>query len=171
LPIDRVNGQPLGSAQGVIVVTPGTAVPDSFSPGSYCTLTSAEALHRPPFDILTAGVALLPAAAALAPDVVDDRSVDVIVILGGKQQDPLRSTRTDVAWLTELVMSSRRGPALSDATPLVTATREEWATVVPWGGSSKGYTSATTAHQFARQQGGVAVAAADADATVSLAGV
>jgi hypothetical protein len=171
LPIDRVNGQPLGSAQGVVVVTPGAAVPDRFSPGSYCTLTSAEALHRPPFDILTAGVALTPAAAPSAPDVGDDRSVDVIVILGGKQQNPLRSSRTDVAWLAELVMSSRRGPALSDATPLVTATREEWATVVPWGGSSKGYTSATTAHQFARQQGGVAVAAADADATVSLAGV
>jgi hypothetical protein len=34
-----------------------------------------------------------------------------------------------------------------------------------------GYTSATAAHQFARQSGGVAVAAADASAPVSLAGV
>jgi len=171
LPIDRVDGQPLGSAQGVQVVTPGAPVTDSFSPGSYCTLTSAEALNRPPFDILIAGIALAPAAAAAAPAVTDNREVDLIVIMGGKQRIKTNGSRLAIGAIGDLVLASRRAPALSDSSPLVTAARESWSTVAAGGGTATGYGSATAAHQFARQRNGVALASADANAPVSLAGV
>ena len=172
LPIDRVDGQPLGSPQGVQVLTPGAPVSDTFSPGSYCTLTSAEALNRPPFDVLMAGITISPPAAPSSPVANDDRNVDLIVVMGGNPRDRSNhGARLAVTAAAELVLASRRAPALSDNSPLVSASRESWATVTAHGGMATGYTSATAAHQFARQSGGVAVAAADASAPVSLAGV
>lgn len=168
-PIDRVDGQPLGSPQGVQVLTPGAPVTDSFGPGTYCTLTSAEALHRPPFDVLTSGVNLAPAAAPGAPQKSDDRTVDLIVILGGKRRSRGIGKRLALDAASELVLSSRRAPALSDDSALVTASRESWSTVAAGAGTATGYGSATAAHQFARQRGGVALAAADAGAPVDLA--
>jgi hypothetical protein len=171
LPIDRVDGAPLASAQGVQMITPGNPVSESFSPGSYCTLTSAEALNRPPFDILMSGVSLAPAAATPAPKEDDFRKVELIVIMGGKPQPSKLVGRLAIAAASELVLSSRRPPALSDSAPLVTASRETWATVASGGGTATGYASATAAHQFARQRGGVAIATADANAPVNLAGI
>jgi len=173
LPIDRVDGQPLGSLQGVAIGTAGTLLPERFSPGSYCTLTSAEALNRPPFDILTCGVALSPAAAPAAPNKTDDRLVDVIVIVGGVRVGRNDGVRVDLGAVADLVAGSHAAPALSDKAPMVTATRETWATVEPGGAAATGHASATSAHQFARQRGSraVAVADADAEAPVELAGV
>ncbi len=172
-PVDRVDGQPLGSPQGAKVATPGAAIPDRFSPGSYCSLTSAEALSRPPFDILTAGIVLAPPAAPAAPSKIDTRLVELIVIVGGVRLRTKEDDRANLAWLDTLVVGSRGAPALSDAAPLVKAEREEWATVSATGSAEFGYASATAAHQFARQRGrgAVALAAADVLVPVDLAGI
>ena len=65
-------------------VTDGTAdVTERFSPGSYVTLTDAEALNRPPFDVLACGRVLSLADPALSEGQIDDaRQVKQIVIIG-----------------------------------------------------------------------------------------
>ncbi len=61
--IERVDGRPLSSPQGVKITSGTTDVTDRFSPGSYITLTDSEALNRPPFDLLAAGRVISPADA------------------------------------------------------------------------------------------------------------
>jgi hypothetical protein len=170
-PIDRVDGLPLGSAQGVKVTTPGDEVPESFAPGSYCNLTQAEKLNRPPFDILSAGVMLATGAPVESPPLVDNRDVDVIVILG-PDTTWLKGVAFNLGGLSALVTASQRPPALSDASPLIKASRETWATVGS-AGTVDGLGSATAAHQFARTRGdhAVAVASADAKAPLDLSGI
>jgi hypothetical protein len=171
-PIDRVDGQPLGEAQGVVVVTPGPDVSDRFSPGSYCNLTEAEALHRPPFDTLRAGVVVVPGVGGtVPPQRNDERRVEVIVVLGEELSHRV-GVSTALMEMAELVFGSQRPPALSDPSPLVVAERELWATVAPGQGTGTGVASATEAHQVARQRGGgVAVPDLDARTPVSLAGI
>lgn len=170
-PVDRVDGVPLGSPQGVRVTTPGSGVPESFSPGSYCDLTTAEALSRPPFDILNAGVRLSNGAPVQSAIRIDNRQVDVIVILG---PDPIRLAGVlfDLSGLAALVSASQAPAALSDTSPAIGATRESWAMVTP-GSVSDGFASATAAHQFARANGpqSVAMASADAAAALDLSGI
>ncbi len=170
---ENLRPESIGSPQGAKVATPGAAIPDRFSPGSYCSLTSAEALSRPPFDILTAGIVLAPPAAPAAPSKIDTRLVELIVIVGGVRLRTKEDDRANLAWLDTLVVGSRGAPALSDAAPLVKAEREEWATVSATGSAEFGYASATAAHQFARQRGrgAVALAAADVLVPVDLAGI
>jgi hypothetical protein len=170
-PIDRVDGLPLGSAQGAKVATPGAAVPESFSPGSYCNLTQAEKLNRPPFDILNAGVVLTNGGSIESAALVDNRDVDVIIILG-PSKSWLKGIAFDLGGLSALVAASQRPAALSDASPLITASRETWATVGSTG-MVDGLASATAAHQFARAKGdhSVAVASADSNAPLDLSGL
>lgn len=58
LPVDRLDGTPLGALQTVKATAPGqTGVePDRFAPGSFITLTKAQALATPTYDLLEAGV-------------------------------------------------------------------------------------------------------------------
>lgn len=172
LPVERVDGLPLAGPQGVKVTTPGAPVPERFSPGSYCSLTSAEQLNRPPFDILNAGVRLANGAPVASPALADNREVDVIVILG---PDPLRlkGVAFDLGPLSALVSAARSAPALSNGAPLVSARRESWAMVSTESGVEDGYGSATAAHQFARAYGGrrAAVASADAASPIDLSGI
>jgi hypothetical protein len=168
--VERVDGRPLAGPQGVRVTSPGPDATAQFSPGSYAALTSAEALNRPPYDILTAGRVLSPADPALSdfPGVPDPRTVKQIVIRGGHRHDASDGVVVDLTHLAQLHDASRRPPAISDPSPLVTAHREEWAAV---SGAAGPFPSATAAHQFARHNGTVAVAAADGARPVSLAGV
>ena len=63
--------------QGVKITGGTTDVTDRFSPGSYVTLTDAEALNRPPFDILACGRVLSLADPLLSEGKIDDpRQVD-----------------------------------------------------------------------------------------------
>jgi hypothetical protein len=73
----------------------------------------------------------------------------------------------DLSHMAALTDAARRPPALSDPSPLITAGQETWTTTA----GAATFTSATAAHQFARYNGTVAVAAEDAKAPVSLAGV
>jgi hypothetical protein len=164
LPIDRADGQPLSAKQGVTMT--GTPVTDTFSPGSFCNLTDAEALNRPPFDRLQAGVVLSPAAAPPASSTEDLREVDLIVIRNRLAHAAVPATAFDLASLSALVGAAARPPAITPSAPLVVAHAQHW--TVPSTGIE--YDSATHAHQ-AGSFAGDALASEDALAHVDLAGV
>ena len=71
LPLDRVDGTPLGATQTLRASAPGqTGVEkDRFSPGSYITLTQAQALASPTYDLLPSGFSV-GAGAALNGDTI-----------------------------------------------------------------------------------------------------
>lgn len=167
--VERVDGRPLEGPQGVIVTTPGNDVTERFSPGSYVTLTDAEALNRPPFDVLAAGRELSLTDPPPVGALPDGRAVRQIVISSGATAEiaGLRLEVSALAAMAAMTEAARRPPALSDTSALVTAQPEEWTTVA--GGTS--FTSATAAHQFARYHDTLAVPAVDAAAPVSLVGV
>jgi hypothetical protein len=167
--IDRVDGRPLGAAQGVKVTGGSRDVTERFSPGSYITLTQAEALNRPPFDVLPAGRVLSLADPLLAANQTQEsREVEQIVIIGGTIVSAHPNARlTALGELSALVAAAGRAPALSSATPLITATSETWTA----SSSAELFTSATAAHQFARYNSGIALASADAAVPVNLGGV
>jgi hypothetical protein len=167
--IDRVDGRPLNSPQAVRFVTDGPNVTERFAPGTYISLTDAEALNRPAFDVLPAGRVLsLPDPAPGAfPNVEDTRTVTQIVIRD-KQVGPAHlGGRRDLTSLETLTLAARQPPALSESAPLVRAAPERW-TVTP---SRTIAASATAAFQNARHGGGVALAQVDADEPISLAEV
>lgn len=163
--IERLDGRPLDGRQGVSVTTPGTDVTERFAPGSYVDLTSAEAVNRPPFDLLPAGRELTVADPRPFDPVLEDRLVQQIVISGGNRQ-LIVGALLPIGHLAAMTDAARRPPAVSDQAPMVTVQQEQWTTLA--GGT---FGSATAAHQFARYGGGVALAAPDATAPVSLAGV
>jgi hypothetical protein len=166
--VERVDGRPLDGAQGVQVTTAGTDVTERFSPGSYINLTDAEALNRPPFELLPAGRVLSLPDPALAdfPNTPDARSVKQIVISSGHRSE-FTGLFFDLSHITALTDAAGKPPALSNSSPLVVAEREAW--TIPAGGEV--FSSATAAHQFARYAATVAVASADAAAPVDLSGV
>lgn len=167
--IERVDGRPLDGHQGVIVQTPGTDATERFSPGSYANLTDAEALNRPPFDVLASGRVLSlpdPPLTTFA-NTPEDRQVHQIVIREKHRADPVVGVLFDLSHMAALTAASRRPPALTDASPLVTTLQETWTTA----SGADAFTSATAAHQFARHHNTVAVAVSDVQAPVSLVGV
>ncbi len=167
--IERLDGRPLDGAQGVAITSAGIDVTERFSPGSYVTLTDSEAVSRPPFDQLVAGRVISIADPALStfPHVDDTRVVRQILIVDGVVTDQGKAQHLDLTAMVSMVSASLKPPALSDTTPLVTATLETWAAT----GTTAVFTSATAAHQYARYNDAVAVASADAADPLSLAGV
>ena len=99
----------------------------------------------------------------------DTRKVRQIVINTGARnlRHEIEGQPVLIAAMAQMTGAARRPAALSDTTPLVTASPEQWTAVAD--GTSHG--SATAAHQHARYHGGVAVAGADAADPVSMAGV
>jgi hypothetical protein len=167
--VERIDGRPLAAPQGAVITGAGAELSDRFAPGSYITLTAAEALNRPPFDVLPAGRVLTGADPPFAvfPQKPDPRTVKQIVIRSGVRHDPVAGARFDITALTGMVAAAGRPPALSDPSPMVRAAAETWTTTA----SGAAFDSATAAHQSARHRGGVALAAVDAADPVDLAGV
>ena len=167
--VERVDGAALDHHQGVVFQSPGTDLTDRFSPGSYIALTDAEAVNRPPFDVLTSGRELAPPDPPPVDALPDTRKVRQIVINTGapKLRHEIEGQPVLIAAMAQMTGAARRPAALSDTTPLVTASPEQWTAVAD--GTSHG--SATAAHQHARYHGGVAVAGADAADPVSMAGL
>lgn len=167
--IERVDGHPLGGAQGAVLAGAGADVTERFAPGSYIDLTGSEGLNRPPFDVLAAGRVLTPADPALTsfPAIPDPRVVKQIVIRSQVLESEVMGALLDVSHIAALTDAAGKAPALSDTTPLVTATRETWTTT----GTGTQFASATAAHQDARHRGGTALATEDLASPVELAGV
>jgi hypothetical protein len=166
--IDRVDGRPLGGPQGVKVTNGSGDVTERFSPGTYISLSDSEALNRPPFDVLASGRVISVADPALSESKIPDaREVRQIVISNGVVSDRVDALGVDLVAMVALVTAAGKPPALSDATPLVTATQEVWAAT----STPDAFASATAAHQFVRYHAGVAQASADAAAPLNLLGV
>jgi hypothetical protein len=169
LPIDRVDGRPLGDRQGVTIAGGSRDVTERFAPGSYATLTDSEALSRPPFDVLPSGRVLSLTDPPLAANAtLEDRKVEQIVMIGQRiVSDDRNGVRVDLSHAQALVTAAGLPPALSDNAATVIATGETWTV----SGAAGTFASATAAHQHARYHSGVALAATDAAASVELAGV
>lgn len=178
LSVDRVSGVPLPQRASVDIVGAGAVVEDGFAPAIYLNLTDAELLNRPPFEDLPAGRVLSPADQPLTsfPHVDDDRAVDQVVI-DTRLPKPNLAARNgvllDLKYHGTMVEAARAEPALSDPSPVLSATRELWTAV----GSNAVFQSATAAHEFARDESTrtkrttVAVPRVDLDESVVLTGV
>jgi hypothetical protein len=167
--IDRVDGRPLAGPQGVKMTNGDGEITERFSPGTYITLSSAEALNRPPFDVLAAGRIFSPADPALgASPIHDPRTIEQIVIKNRNLAARyLNAKQVNLVAMAALVTAAGRPPALSNAKSLVTANQEIWTAT----GAPGNFASATAAHQFVRYQSGVAQPVADAAKPLNLAGV
>lgn len=167
--VERVDGRPLASPQGVSISGGPMDVTDRFSPGSYVTLTDAEALNRPAFEVLACGRVLSLADPSPSHEQIpDDRKVARIVIVGRVvMQNDADAARVDLGAAAGLVVAARRPPALGDATPILTAQLETWRAT----GAPTVFTSASAAHQFVRYNGGIAQPSADAAAPLDLTGI
>jgi hypothetical protein len=166
--IDRLDGRPLAGQQGVKVTAGSADVTDRFSPGTYITLSDSEALNRPPFDVLPAGRVLSLADPLLSESAIPDaRTVWQIVIKQGVPDLGAKGGLVDLVDMVALVHSAKKGPALSNATPMLTAAHEVWTAT----STADTFSSATAAHQFVRYHAGVAQPSADAAVPVNTAGV
>ena len=171
LVIERLEGRPLGRPQGVKASVPGPSevIPGLFSPGSYHTLTNAEALNRPAFDTLDAGVALTMAALLTGPKQGTSADVAVIRRVHGQPPDTCKKAVwfAFLPYVLDMLAARDLPPATSSSAALVQVTTEPWLT-----GDGKGFRSATAAHQHVRySNAGYALAEADAKRPVSLAGI
>lgn len=176
IPIDRLDGAPLGSNQKVTATVPQqtSGVGDLFAPGSFITLSQAEALNRPAFEQLPAGV-----VSAGGPDLTgaarpQTTKPQVFRKVRGEQLISLGISvgiaRELPGILMAMVAARDATPALATTAPLVTVGTETWVS------TSDGlrHDSATGAHQAARVSPvprAFAVAEPDLISPVVLAGV
>lgn len=168
--VERVDGRPLAGPQGVRILNPGPDVTERFSPGSFVNLTDSEALNRPPFDQLASGRVLSLPDPALTdfPNQPDPRRMKQIVIRSGVREEFI-GLLFPLGHIASLVAAAGAPPALSDASPLVSALPEVWASTT--SAATEEFASASAAHQFARHNGTVALPLADTSAPVSMVGV
>jgi hypothetical protein len=104
------------------------------------------------------------------PERPDDRRVKQIVISDG-QVRPTGGAPGALLDLHEMALlreASRRPPAVSDISPMLTARPETWMAWTPV--ALHGFSSASAAHQFARHHDTVAVTEPDFESPVSLEG-
>jgi hypothetical protein len=176
IPIDRLDGAPLGGTQTVNASVPHQTggLDDLFAPGSFITLTQAQALNRPPFDQLPGGVVSAGGDDLSGPPQPQSTKPDVYRKVRGEDLVPLGllgfGTLAFPGILLGMVAARDATPALATRAPLVTAAAESWATAQ----DGAVWPSATAAHQAARTSGDAnafAVAAADLANPVVLAGV
>ena len=175
IPIDRLDGAPLGGTQRVIATVPQqTSEPsDLFAPGSFITLSQAEALNRPAFEQLPAGV-----VSAGGPDLTgtsrpQTSTPQVFRKVRGEAWLPLGLGGIALELpgiLLAMIAARDAGPVLATTAPLVTVAAETW--VATSDGAT--YASATGAFQAARvspDPAAFAVSATDLDSAVVLVGV
>ncbi len=169
--IERLEGAPLGSPQGVRLVSPARRESQRalFSPGSFTTLSGAEALNRPAFEELDAGAVLgWGTVSAPAPgEAPQPAEMDVFRTLGSATEpEPVTDSGSFLlapSHVLDLLGDRLRPAAVTSLAPRVTVTGTE-----PWTSIGEPQSSATAAHQAARIWGGVALAAADSERPVDL---
>ncbi|NEW28854.1 DUF6603 domain-containing protein [Nocardia cyriacigeorgica] len=173
VPIDRVDGRPLGGTRRADPTSAGTPVTSMFAPGSFLSLSQSEALTKPAFEPLVSGVILaFSAKPGSAPDIVpDNRSVRQIVLYQGLEVSNLASlTRLLLADTVAIIAASQAPPALGSDTALITARSERWVSVP--GDPPTPRDSATAAYRYsASWVGGYAVPETDLIDPVDLTGV
>lgn len=171
IPIERLEGAPLGSVQGARFVGGMGAERALFSPGSFATLSGAEALNRPSFEELDAGAVMGWGTATVAPAGHAPQPAGMRVYRRVRHEAigaPFDGTFLLAPGHVLDLLGDRLQPAAvsSSAPQVVVAGAEAWATAA--GGT---YASATAAHQAVRHEGGgLALAAADLARPVDLGG-
>jgi len=175
IPVDRLDGAPLGGTQTVTASVPHQTggVDDLFAPGSFITLTQAEALNRPAFEQLPGGVVSAGGADLAGPSQPQATNPDVYRKVRGENLVSLGLFELETLEFPEILLGMLAArdatPALATRTAIVTAAAERWATQ-----DGAVWPSATAAHQAARVSGdssAFAVAAVDLARPVVLAGV
>lgn len=172
IPISRLQGVPLPGTRAAQIPGGGADVRDSFAPGVFLNLTDAELVNRPPFEFLPAGKVLTPPDPALDtfPQAAEERTIEQVVIdtRTGKLTSMSRNSPwLDHAFASSIIDAASAEPALSDRSPVLSATSEAWTAL----GSGQTYDSASTAHEWARAAHSQAVPSADLTAAVPLGGV
>lgn len=171
-PIDRVAGVPLGSTQHVTAAAAGAGltteqVTDRFAPGSFITLSAAESLNGPTYDVLPAGVRLRGGTLSGS----GTPSGPTMNVLRKVRDEPFGTTTTGTALafsatVLQMVTERDRPAAVMSKQVSVGLARQGWVTT-----SGTTHDSHTQALQAARPLGAVPLAAADAARPVSLPGV
>jgi hypothetical protein len=171
--LDRVDGTPLGATQMVQASAPGqTSVEkERFAPGSFITLTQAQALASPTYDLLPAGV-VVGAGAPLNgnEEASDDQPKLLRKVRGEGQPFRLRGPGVSAAFpggLLTMIDDRDRRAAVADRDVRVVAPESVWVNTkdrAPYG-------SATQAIRASMLAGGAALAAADAEQPISIQGL
>ncbi len=173
-PIDRVNGTPTGSTQTVTAaltspVLSGQDVLDRFAPGSFITLTAAEALNGPTYDDLPAGLKVTGTSVD-GNDVPADNQIQVLV----KVRRETLPLFTPLAGATAFAFSSGALTMVQQRDQAAAvATRDAQVTITPasWMAGSAQHDTQTQAFQAAKVGGGAVLAKADFDKSITLAGI
>lgn len=173
LPLDRVDGTPLGSTQSVHASAPGpTGVEkDRFSPGSYITLTQSQALAAPSYDLLPSGLSVGAGAALDGDSEVTINKPQILRKVRGEGL-PL-SFRVEGLFvalpggLLNMVQDRERPASVADRDARVSELEGSWKTF----GDSKLHGSATQAMRASMLGAGPALTAADAARPIAIAGL
>ena len=157
LRIDRLEGVPLGGVQGVQVNSsaPQRGIePGRFAPGSFITLTRSEALNKPAFDDLDAGLRMswpaLESSAWHWP-----KPPDRMVIRKVLDEDESTIIPNGAAWrlvsagVLDMIASRGRESTVTSRAPMIGVNPEN--SLFTAAGAK--HTSATSAHQEVRTAG------------------
>ncbi|MDQ1495855.1 MAG: hypothetical protein QOG69_2338 [Actinomycetota bacterium] len=159
--LDRFEGQPLAAQQRVVAscALANGAATDWFAPGSFAELSESEALNRPGFERLDAGLVL---GAALQQSSKVPHDVSVVEVRLPKWQLFLLADAFSFAAVTLAGARARLGAAAVRTTAAKIGVGDERFIVRDAAGTKiAGDTSVTEAHQTARRVGGVALHADD----------
>lgn len=177
--VERFEGVPLPAPQAVVVATDaledlgmaGEAVQDWFSPGTFITLSTSEALNQVAFERLDAGVCLSFAALSTPSDFKEHTLAFDVYRLPSLDLLHLAWLQAPLAPLALLAASlRRRALARADLRPPSVQLRDElWTVSGPHGERVAGGLRQTDAHQRARVLQRT-VAAPDASAAASPGG-
>ena len=175
IPVDRLDGAPLGSTQTVTASVPNqsSSSDDLFAPGQFITLSQSEALNRPAFESLPAGLVSAGGKAIDGPKVSNTTSC--IEFRKVRGENASLGPAGDLALefpgvLMDMIAARDATPVLATTTALISAGNPVWVDT----GDGSAHPSATAAFQSARTGGNpaaFAVCAADLAAPVALAGL
>ncbi|RMB61510.1 DUF6603 domain-containing protein [Tessaracoccus antarcticus] len=173
LPVDRVDGTPLGTRQTVTATAPGKSgvERDRFAPGSFITLTKAQALASPTYDLLDAGIRVSAGSTLSGPD--DDASSAPEILR--KVRGEFRFSSLGLLLIASafpegvlgMVAQRDRPAVMVDVDVRVTVTPPPWVTTA----DGAHHSSATAAICRSLIVGGAALTAADAAHPVALGGL
>lgn len=179
IPVDRIDGAPIGSMQTVTATVPHQTdrLDDLFAPGQFIDLSQAQALNRPGFESLPAGVVSAGGEDLKGPMQTQPTQPVEFRKVRDEHQSRLDATILEAldfpAVLLDMLGARDAPPALATSTALVSALEPAWVNTA----DGTVHPSATAAFQAARAANTVGVVTAfavtqtDFDAPVVLAGL
>ena len=173
LAIDRLDGTPLGSLQTVTASAPSTSGTsrERFAPGSFLTLTKAQALAAPTYDLLTSGVEVGGGPARLTGPATGSSDPQIMRKVRGESQFKELGTKAVAialpAGVIALVGQRDQRADIADAGVRVTITEPTWTSTA----DGTVHASCTGALRTSMLVGGAALCAPDVAEPVTLQGL